>query len=314
MSTTTVSTKAARPSALRPRQAFQDLILTLQTFWSNQGCAILQPYDMEVGAGTFHPATTLRALGPKPWAAAYVQPSRRPKDGRYGENPNRLQHYYQFQVIMKPSPANIQELYLASLDAIGIDAALNDIRFVEDDWESPTLGAWGLGWEVWCNGMEVSQFTYFQQVGGFDCNPVASEITYGLERLAMYVQGVDRVFDLNFNGRDDDRRLTYGDVFLQAEREYSRYNFEHADTEILFRHFKDAEAECKALLEKGATDGEHLLALPAYDQCIKASHIFNLLDARGVISVTERQSYILRVRDLAKACCAAWLNTEGGRA
>lgn len=314
MSTTTVSSKAARASALRPRQAFQDLILTLQTFWSNQGCAILQPYDMEVGAGTFHPATTLRALGPKPWAAAYVQPSRRPKDGRYGENPNRLQHYYQFQVIMKPSPANIQELYLASLDAIGIDTALNDIRFVEDDWESPTLGAWGLGWEVWCNGMEVSQFTYFQQVGGFDCNPVASEITYGLERLAMYVQGVDRVFDLNFNGRDDDRRLTYGDVFLQAEREYSRYNFEHADTEILFRHFKDAEAECKALLEKGATDGEHLLALPAYDQCIKASHIFNLLDARGVISVTERQSYILRVRDLAKACCAAWLKTKGGHA
>ncbi|AGK59244.1 glycyl-tRNA ligase subunit alpha [Hyphomicrobium denitrificans 1NES1] len=314
MSTTTVSTKAARPSALRPRQAFQDLILTLQTFWSNQGCAILQPYDMEVGAGTFHPATTLRALGPKPWSAAYVQPSRRPKDGRYGENPNRLQHYYQFQVIMKPSPANIQELYLASLDAIGIDTALNDIRFVEDDWESPTLGAWGLGWEVWCNGMEVSQFTYFQQVGGFDCNPVASEITYGLERLAMYVQGVDRVFDLNFNGRDDDKRLTYGDVFLQAEREYSRYNFEYADTETLFRHFKDAEAECKALLEKGATNGEHLLALPAYDQCIKASHIFNLLDARGVISVTERQSYILRVRDLAKACCAAWLKTEGGRA
>jgi glycyl-tRNA synthetase alpha chain len=265
---------------------------------------------MEVGAGTFHPATTLRSLGPKPWSAAYVQPSRRPKDGRYGENPNRLQHYYQFQVIMKPSPANIQELYLASLDAIGIDTALNDIRFVEDDWESPTLGAWGLGWEVWCNGMEVSQFTYFQQVGGFDCNPVAGEITYGLERLAMYVQGVDRVFDLNFNGRTDDKRLTYGDVFLQAEREYSRYNFEHADTEALLRHFKDAEAECKALLEKGAKDEEHLLALPAYDQCIKASHIFNLLDARGVISVTERQSYILRVRELAKACCGAWLKTE----
>jgi glycyl-tRNA synthetase alpha chain len=314
MSTTTVSSKAARPSALRPKEAFQDLILTLQTYWGRQGCVILQPYDMEVGAGTFHPATTLRALGPKPWSAAYVQPSRRPKDGRYGENPNRLQHYYQFQVIMKPSPVNIQELYLASLDAIGIDAALNDIRFVEDDWESPTLGAWGLGWEVWCNGMEVSQFTYFQQVGGFDCNPVAGEITYGLERLAMYVQGVDRVFDLNFNGRTDDKRLTYGDVFLQAEREYSRYNFEDADTEMLLRHFKDAEAECKALLEKGARDGEHLLALPAYDQCIKASHIFNLLDARGVISVTERQSYILRVRDLAKACCAAWLKTEGGRA
>jgi glycyl-tRNA synthetase alpha chain len=313
MSTTTVSTKAARPSALRPKQAFQDLILTLQTFWGSEGCVILQPYDMEVGAGTFHPATTLRSLGPKPWSAAYVQPSRRPKDGRYGENPNRLQHYYQFQVIMKPSPANIQELYLASLDAIGIDTALNDIRFVEDDWESPTLGAWGLGWEVWCNGMEVSQFTYFQQVGGFDCNPVAGEITYGLERLAMYVQGVDRVFDLNFNGRLDDKRLTYGDVFLQAEREYSRYNFEHADTEALLRHFKDAEAECKALLEKGAKDEEHLLALPAYDQCIKASHIFNLLDARGVISVTERQSYILRVRELAKACCGAWLKTDGGR-
>jgi glycyl-tRNA synthetase alpha chain len=311
--TTTVSTKAARPSALRPRQAFQDLILTLQSFWSAEGCVILQPYDMEVGAGTFHPATTLRALGPKPWSAAYVQPSRRPKDGRYGENPNRLQHYYQFQVIMKPSPANIQELYLASLEAIGIDTALNDIRFVEDDWESPTLGAWGLGWEVWCNGMEVSQFTYFQQVGGFDCNPVSSEITYGLERLAMYVQGVDRVFDLNFNGRTDANRLTYGDVFLQAEREYSRYNFEHADTDVLLRHFKDAEAECKALLAKGENGEEHLLALPAYDQCIKASHIFNLLDARGVISVTERQSYILRVRELAKACCGAWLKTEGGR-
>jgi glycyl-tRNA synthetase alpha chain len=314
MTTTTVSTKAARPSALRPKEAFQDLILMLQTFWGREGCVILQPYDMEVGAGTFHPATTLRALGPKPWSAAYVQPSRRPKDGRYGENPNRLQHYYQFQVIMKPSPANIQELYLASLDAIGIDTSLNDIRFVEDDWESPTLGAWGLGWEVWCNGMEVSQFTYFQQVGGFDCNPVAGEITYGLERLAMYVQGVDRVFDLNFNGRADDKRLSYGDVFLQAEREYSRFNFEHADTELLLRHFRDAEAECKALLGKGEKDGEHLLALPAYDQCIKASHIFNLLDARGVISVTERQSYILRVRELAKACCAAWLKTDGGRA
>ena len=313
MSITTVSTKAARPSALRPRQSFQDLILTLQGFWSAQGCVILQPYDMEVGAGTFHPATTLRALGPKPWSAAYVQPSHRPKDGRYGENPNRLQHYYQFQVIMKPSPADIQELYLASLEAIGIDTALNDIRFVEDDWESPTLGAWGLGWEVWCNGMEVSQFTYFQQVGGFDCNPVSVEITYGLERLAMYVQGVDRVFDLNFNGRTDANRLTYGDVFLQAEREYSRYNFEHADTDALLRHFKDAEAECKALLAKGANGEEHLLALPAYDQCIKASHIFNLLDARGVISVTERQSYILRVRELARACCGAWLKTEGGR-
>ena len=300
---------------LRPTQSFQDLILTLQQFWGEQGCVVLQPYDMEVGAGTFHPATTLRALGPKTWNAAYVQPSRRPKDGRYGENPNRMQHYYQFQVLMKPSPPDILDLYLKSLDAIGIDTTVNDIRFVEDDWESPTLGAWGLGWEVWCNGMEVTQFTYFQQVGGFDCNPVAGEITYGLERLAMYVQGVDRVYDLNFNGRDDERKLTYGDVFLQAEQEYSRFNFEHADTELLLAHFRDAEKECKSLLGKGqGPEGRHLMALPAYDQCIKASHIFNLLDARGVISVTERQSYILRVRELAKACCGAWLQTEGGRA
>ena len=314
MPSKTATSSAIAVPALRPKQSFQDLILTLQQFWGAQGCVILQPYDMEVGAGTFHPATTLRALGPKPWAAAYVQPSRRPKDGRYGENPNRMQHYYQFQVIMKPSPANIQELYLASLDAIGIDTSINDIRFVEDDWESPTLGAWGLGWEVWCNGMEVSQFTYFQQVGGYDCNPVAGEITYGLERLAMYVQGVDRVFDLNFNGRDDARRLNYGDVFLQAEREYSRYNFEHANTATLLQHFKDAEAECQSLLKKGEGKDGHQMALPAYDQCIKASHVFNLLDARGVISVTERQSYILRVRELAKACCGAWLNTDGGRA
>ena len=261
----------------------------------------------------------MRALGPKPWNAAYVQPSRRPKDGRYGENPNRLQHYYQFQVIMKPSPADFQDLYLESLARIGIDPMKHDIRFVEDDWESPTLGAWGLGWEVWCDGMEVTQFTYFQQVGGFDCNPVSGEITYGLERLAMYVQGVDRVFDLNFNGRTDDRKLTYGDVFLQAEQEYSRFNFEYADTDILLQHFRDAEKECKALLEAGEpkpsdNDKRHKLALPAYDQCIKASHVFNLLDARGVISVTERQSYILRVRELAKACCGAWLATEGGGA
>ena len=313
---TTVPTAAAALEGLRPKESFQDLILTLQQFWGAQGCVILQPYDMEVGAGTFHPATTLRALGPRAWNAAYVQPSRRPKDGRYGENPNRMQHYYQFQVIMKPSPPAILDLYLASLDAIGIATSLNDIRFVEDDWESPTLGAWGLGWEVWCNGMEVTQFTYFQQVGGFDCNPVAGEITYGLERLAMYVQGVDRVWDLNFNGRHDDRKLTYNDVFQQAEQEFSRYNFEHADTNMLLAHFKDAEAECKALLEKGApsneTGGRHMMALPAYDQCIKASHVFNLLDARGVISVTERQSYILRVRELAKACCAAWLASEGG--
>ena len=305
--------------ALRPKESFQDMILTLQQFWGAQGCVVLQPYDMEMGAGTFHPATTLRALGPKPWNACYVQPSRRPKDGRYGENPNRMQHYYQFQVIMKPSPPDILDLYLKSLDAIGIDTTLNDIRFVEDDWESPTLGAWGLGWEVWCNGMEVTQFTYFQQVGGFDCRPVSGEITYGLERLAMYVQGVDRVWDLNFNGRTDARKLTYNDVFQQSEQEYSRYNFEHADTAVLFSHFKDAEAECKALLAKGApeksaNDQRHQMALPAYDQCIKASHIFNLLDARGVISVTERQSYILRVRELAKACCAAWLKTDGGGA
>ena len=304
---------------LEPTRSFQDLIMALQQFWGEQGCVILQPYDMEVGAGTFHPATTLRALGPKPWNAVYVQPSRRPKDGRYGENPMRLQHYYQLQVIMKPSPPDFQDLYLQSLGRIGIDPLLHDIRFVEDDWESPTLGAWGLGWEVWCDGMEVTQFTYFQQVGGFDCNPVSGEITYGLERLAMYVQGVDRVFDLNFNGREDARKLTYGDVFLQAEQEYSRFNFELADTEMLLRHFRDAETECKALLAAGApaadaNDKRHKLALPAYDQCIKASHIFNLLDARGVISVTERQSYILRVRELAKACCAAWLQTEGGGA
>jgi len=304
-----------RAAALQPTRSFQDLILTLQQYWGEQGCAILQPYDMEVGAGTFHPATTLRALGPKPWNAAYVQPSRRPKDGRYGENPNRLQHYYQFQVIMKPSPPDIIDLYLESLARIGLSHKVHDIRFVEDDWESPTLGAWGLGWEVWCDGMEVTQFTYFQQVGGIDCNPVSAEITYGLERLAMYVQGVDRVFDLNFNGREDERKLTYGDVFLQAEQEYSRYNFEYADTEMLLQHFRDAEKECQSLLEKGSSgDGRHLLALPAYDQCIKASHIFNLLDARGVISVTERQSYILRVRELAKGCCEAWLKTEGGGA
>ncbi|HMT15231.1 MAG TPA: glycine--tRNA ligase subunit alpha, partial [Aestuariivirga sp.] len=241
--------------------------------------------------------------------------SRRPKDGRYGENPNRLQHYYQYQVIIKPSPPNLQELYLGSLAAIGIDHTLHDIRFVEDDWESPTLGAWGLGWEVWCDGMEVSQFTYFQQVGGLDCNPVSGELTYGLERLAMYVQGVDNVYDLNFNGRPEGQGgITYGDVFLQAEQEYSRFNFEHADTGILFQHFKDAEKECAALLQAGETEGRHHLALPAYDQCIKASHAFNLLDARGVISVTERQAYILRVRELAKGCCLAWSKTAGGGA
>jgi len=306
------------PAHMRPENSFQGLILTLQRYWADQGCVVLQPYDMEVGAGTFHPATTLRSLGPRPWKAAYVQPSRRPTDGRYGENPNRLQHYYQFQVILKPSPENLQQLYLDSLKAIGLDSALHDIRFVEDDWESPTLGAWGLGWECWCDGMEVSQFTYFQQVAGFECSPVSGELTYGLERIAMYVQGVDNVYDLNYNGMEGDDKITYGDVFLQAEQEYSRYNFEHADTDILFQHFKDAEAECRAILYAGAKAREdaganvHQVVLPAYDQCIKASHAFNLLDARGVISVTERQSYILRVRDLAKACGAAFLETEAG--
>ena len=300
---------------MRPERSFQGLILALQRFWADQGCVILQPYDMEVGAGTFHPATTLRALGPRPWNAAYVQPSRRPKDGRYGENPNRLQHYYQFQVILKPSPPDIQDLYLASLDAIGIDRKLHDIRFVEDDWESPTLGAWGLGWECWCDGMEVSQFTYFQQVAGFECAPVSGELTYGLERLACYLQGVDSIMDLNFNGRTDNQQVMYRDVFLQAEQEYSRHNFEFADTDMLFEQFRMAEAACRKYLDAGwdAERANHLMALPAYDQCIKASHVFNLLDARGVISVTERQSYILRVRDLARACGEAWLKTAGGR-
>jgi glycyl-tRNA synthetase alpha chain len=305
------------PAHMRPERSFQGLILTLQRFWADQGCVILQPYDMEVGAGTFHPATTLRALGPKPWKAAFVQPSRRPKDGRYGENPNRLQHYYQFQVILKPSPPDLQELYLKSLAAIGIDSKLHDIRFVEDDWESPTLGAWGLGWECWCDGMEVSQFTYFQQVAGVECAPVSGELTYGLERLAMYVQGVDNVFALNFNGREGAEKISYGDVFLQAEQEYSRHNFEFADTDMLFKQFAMAEEACKKYLAAGWADEKktrHLMALPAYDQCIKASHVFNLLDARGVISVTERQSYILRVRELAKACGAAWLATAGGGA
>ncbi|HFC05061.1 MAG TPA: glycine--tRNA ligase subunit alpha [Rhizobiales bacterium] len=299
-------------TTIKHNNSFQNLILTLQNFWAEYGCVILQPYDMEMGAGTFHPATTLRALGPRPWNAAYVQPSRRPSDGRYGKNPNRLQHYYQFQVILKPSPADIQDLYLDSLRKIGIDPDCHDIRFVEDDWESPTLGAWGLGWEVWCDGMEVSQFTYFQQIGGFDCAPVSGELTYGLERLAMYIQGIDNVYDLDFNGAEGANRVSYGDVFLQAEQEYSRYNFEYADTDILFSHFKDAEQECSSLLVAGEGNGGHTMALPAYDQCIKASHVFNLLDARGVISVTERQSYIMRVRNLAKACAAAWLKTTGG--
>jgi glycyl-tRNA synthetase alpha chain len=302
------------PPHMRPERSFQGLILTLQRFWADQGCVILQPYDMEVGAGTSHPATTLRSLGPQPWKAAYVQPSRRPKDGRYGENPNRLQHYYQYQVILKPNPPDLQDLYLDSLRAIGVDMALHDIRFVEDDWENPTLGAWGLGWECWCDGMEVSQFTYFQQVAGFECMPVSGELTYGLERLAMYVQGVENVYDLNFNGLEGTAKVTYGDVFLQAEQEYSRYNFEVADVEIWQRRFRDAEAECKALLAAGGAAERHQLALPAYDQCLKAGHAFNMLDARGVIAVTERQSYILRIRDLAKACGEAWLRTAGGGA
>lgn len=299
-------------SPLGPSRSFQGLILTLQQFWAAQGCVILQPYDMEMGAGTFHPATTLRPLGPKSWRAAYTQPCRRPKDGRYGENPNRLQHYYQFQVILKPNPENLQELYLQSLEAIGIDLLLHDIRFVEDDWESPTLGAWGLGWECWCDGMEVTQFTYFQQVAGLECSPVSGEITYGLERIAMYLQGVDSVYDLNFNGLEGEQKVTYGDVFLQAEQEFSRHNFEFADTDMLFRQFKDAETACQKYLKDGDRGERHEMVLPAYDQVIKASHIFNLLDARGVISVTERQSYILRIRDLAKACGHAWLKTEGG--
>ena len=288
-----------RPTTPTVHKSFQDIILTLHGFWARQGCVILQPYDVEMGAGTFHPATTLRALGPKPWRAAYVQPSRRPSDGRYGENPNRLQHYYQYQVIVTPSPADAQELLLASYDAIGIDRAKHAIRFVEDDWESPTLGAWGLGWEVWCDGMEVGQFTYFQQVGGIAVDLPSFEMTYGLERLAMYVQGVENVYDLDFNGAG----VSYGDVFLRAEKEFSAHNFEFANTDMLIRHFADAEAECAALVAKS-------LALPAYDQCIKASHLFNLLDARGVISVAERASYIGRVRNLAKACAEAWVAGE----
>ena len=295
-------------------KSFQEIILRLQSFWSEKGCAIVQPYDMEVGAGTFHPATTLRSLGSKPWAAAYVQPSRRPTDGRYGENPNRLQHYYQYQVIIKPSPPDLQDLYLGSLLAIGMDSALHDIRFVEDDWESPTLGAWGLGWEVWCDGMEVSQFTYFQQVGGHDCHPVSGELTYGLERLAMYVLGVDHVMDMPFNDAQTPIALTYGDIFLQTEQEYARWNFNVANTETLLKHFEDAEAECKAILEYPAKDSKTgkiiIMVHPAYDQCIKASHLFNLLDARGVISVTERQAYIGRVRALAKKCPDAFVQTN----
>ena len=279
--------------------SFQDIIMKLQNFWGKNGCVLLQPYDLEVGAGTFHPATTLRSLGTKPWKAAYVQPSRRPTDGRYGENPNRLQHYYQFQVIIKPSPKNIKQTYLKSLAAIGIDVKNHDIRFVEDDWESPTLGAAGLGWEVWCDGMEVTQFTYFQQMTGIECKPVPVEITYGLERLCMFVQGKNNVFDLDWNNEG----VKYKEVFFQAEKEFSAYNFEFANTEVLLKNFETTEQECKSLLDKK-------LSLPAYDQCLKASHIFNLLDARGVIGVAERTGYITRIRELAKGCGALWLSSQ----
>ena len=279
--------------------SFQDIIMDLQKFWGKYGCVILQPYDIEVGAGTFHPATTLRSLGPKPWKAAYVQPSRRPTDGRYGENPNRLQHYYQFQVIIKPSPKDIKQIYLKSLASIGIDTKKHDIRFVEDDWESPTLGAAGLGWEVWCDGMEVTQFTYFQQMTGIECKPVPVELTYGLERLCMFVQGKKNVYDLDWNNEG----VKYKEVFFQAEKEFSAYNFEYANTDTLLKNFEFAELECKSLLEKK-------LSLPAYDQCLKASHIFNLLDARGVIGVAERTGYINRIRELAKGSGAAWLSTQ----
>jgi len=281
--------------------SLQNVILKLQNYWAAQGCALLQPYDMNMGAGTSHPATTLRALGPdRVWNCAYVQPSRRPKDGRYGENPNRLQHYYQFQVLLKPSPKNVLDLYLGSLREIGIDTDKHDIRFVEDDWENPTLGAWGLGWEVWCDGMEVTQFTYFQQVGGIDCNPVPAEITYGLERLVMYLQNIENVYDLDYNGAPGALNKKYGDIFHRNEKEQSAYNFEHANTKELLHRFDACEAESKALIDKGLT-------LPAYDQMLMAGHAFNLLDARGVISVVERAAYIGRVRELARACCKMWL-------
>ncbi len=278
---------------------FQDTILNLQKFWGNYGCVVLQPYDIEVGAGTFHPATTLRSLGPKSWKAAYVQPSRRPTDGRYGKNPNRLQHYYQFQVIIKPSPDEIKKVFLKSLVTIGIDHKEHDIRFVEDDWESPTLGAAGLGWEVWCDGMEITQFTYFQQMAGIECKPVSVELTYGLERICMFTQGKNNVFDLVWNNSG----MKYKDVFYQAEKEYSAYNFEHANTEYLLKNFEIAESECKSLLEKK-------LPLPAYDQCLKASHVFNLLDARGVIGVAQRTQYISRIRELAKGSGKIWLESQ----
>ena len=278
---------------------FQDVVFNLQKYWSKYGCVILQPYDLEVGAGTFHPATTLRSLGPKPWKAAYVQPSRRPTDGRYGKNPNRLQHYYQFQVIIKPSPKNIKQIYLKSLSSIGIIAKDHDIRFVEDDWESPTLGAAGLGWEVWCDGMEITQFTYFQKMTGIECKPISVELTYGLERICMFVQQKKNIFDIDWNSEG----VKYKDVYFQSEKEFSAYNFDHANTDFLLKNFEMAESECKSLLEKK-------LSLPAYDQCLKASHIFNLLDSRGVISVAERTGYINRIRELAKGSGSIWLDNQ----
>jgi glycyl-tRNA synthetase alpha chain len=299
--------------AAAPPLSFQGLILALHDYWSRQGCVILQPHDVEVGAGTLHPATVLRALGPKPWRAAYVQPSRRPADGRYGENPNRLQHFYQYQVILKPSPDDLQELYLGSLAAIGIDGSQHDIRFIEDDWENPTVGAWGLGWEVWCDGMEVSQFTYMQQVGGLDVFPVAGELTYGLERVAMYIQGVDSIFDLAFNDPQSPAYKTYGEVFLENERQMSAYNFEAADVATLKRQFDDMERQVPRLLAAKGPQGQALV-LPAYDHVLKASHLFNVMDARGAIAVAERQSYIGRIRDLCKACAEAWIAAEGENA
>ena len=293
---------------------FQQLLFTLQRFWAERGCVLQQPYDVEVGAGTMSPDTFLRVLGPKPVRIAYAQPSRRPADGRYGENPNRLFRHTQMQVILTPPPVNVQELYLESLVALGIDLREHDLKFEEDNWEWPVGGAWGVGWQVMLDGLEITQFTYFQQVAGIECAPVSGELTYGLERLATYVQGVDSIYELNFNGLEGEGKITYADVFLQAEQEYSRHNFEASNATMLFRHFADAELECRALLAAGDKGERAEIVLPAYDQCIKASHAFNLLDARGVISVTERQSYILRVRELAKACGAAWLKTAAGGA
>ena len=297
---------------------FQQIILLLQNFWSDKNCVVLQPYDLEVGAGTFHPATTLKSLGPDHWSAAYVQPCRRPSDGRYGDSPNRLQHYYQFQVVMKPSPITFKEMYLESLSVLGIDPTVHDIRFVEDDWESPTLGAWGLGWEVWCDGMEISQFTYFQQVGGYDCKPVTGEITYGLERLAMFILGCESVMDLPYNSPNSSRPLKYSDIFLEAEKQYSVWNFSVANTEVIFRHFDDAEKMCQEILgtvvsENKSSSRKNKLVQPAYDQCIKASHLFNVLDSRGVISTAQRQVYIGRVRTMAKLCAEAYIDEVSSR-